>query len=337
VRAARSLITGSLMCVAAGVSLTGCFPPPDGTAPLRYRDDLPGVTVTKTSDIVYSTSQDGTTNNLALDVYRPTPDTVTKRPLVVLVHGGSFRSGSKLNGTMVALANAYAKRGYVTASIDYRLLATANGSCDSPGADPQECKRVALAAQHDAQAAIRYLRANAATYGIDPTRVAIQGGSAGGGTALLVGVNEDDTGTSGTPGQSSTVGAAIPISGGVAPNARPLLIPSLESTDAPIYMIYGTADPSQPTAWPLDTVALLKEHGVSAFSLPVDGGHVPFGPTAKPTIIDQTSFFMYYALDLAHAQGQPASAAVAATRQLDRMRSVDPAMAREMAAVGSAR
>jgi acetyl esterase/lipase len=335
VHAARSLIIGSLMCVAAGLALAGCFPPPDGTAPLRYRDDLPGVTVTKTADIVYSTSQDGIAKNLALDVYRPTPDTVTKRPLVVLVHGGSFRSGSKANGTMVALANAYAKRGYVTASIDYRLLATAGGSCDGTGADPEECKRVALAAQHDAQAAIRYLRANAATYGIDPARVAIQGGSAGGGTALLVGVNEDDVGASGTPGQSSTVGAAIPISGGVAPAARQLLVPSLESTDAPINMIYGTADPSQPTAWPIDTVALLKDHGIAAFSLPVDGGHVPFGPTARPTIIDQTSFFMYYALDLAHAQGQPASAGAAAMRQLERMRSADPAMAREMEAASA--
>ena len=40
-----------------------------------YRDDLPGVTVQKTSDVVYSTSQDGTANQLLLDVYRPTPDT----------------------------------------------------------------------------------------------------------------------------------------------------------------------------------------------------------------------------------------------------------------------
>jgi acetyl esterase/lipase len=321
VRAARSMIAAALTCVAAGVTLAGCFPPPDGTAPLRYRDDLPGVTVTKTADIVYSTSQDGTANNLALDLYRPTPDAVTRRPLVVLVHGGSFRTGDRTNGTMVALANAYAKRGYVTASIDYRLLATASGSCDGANADPQECKRVALAAQHDAQAAIRYLRAHATTYGIDPSRVAIQGGSAGGGTALLVGVDEDDVGTSGTPGPSSAVGAAIPISGGVAPASRQLLVPFLESTDAPVYMIYGTADPSQPTDWPIDTVALLKAHGVPAYTLPVDGGHVPFGPTARPTIIDQTSYFMYYALDLAHAQGQPATAGAAVTRQLARMRS----------------
>lgn len=234
---------------------------------------------------------------------------VTSRPLVVLVHGGGFRSGSRTNSTMVALARAYALRGFVTASIDYRLLGQPGGSCSDPDGDLSQCRTAALAARHDAQAAIRFLRAYATTYGIDPTRVAIQGGSAGGGTSLLVAVNEEDPGASGTPGQDSAVGAAMPISGGVAPAARALLTPALDRTDAPVLFFYGTRDPSQPTDWPRDTAALLDERGGSAFLQPVEGGHVPFTPDVRPLVIDQGTFFMYYALDLAHAAGQPASAA----------------------------
>lgn len=51
------------MAIAAVVALTGCFVPPEGAAPLRYRDDPPGRTVSVTTDIVYSTSQDGTANS----------------------------------------------------------------------------------------------------------------------------------------------------------------------------------------------------------------------------------------------------------------------------------
>jgi dienelactone hydrolase len=297
----RGRFVGIAVTLVAGVTLSGCFLPPEGAAPLRYRDDLPGKTVSVTSGIVYSTVQDGTANPLALDVYRPTPDTVTKRPLVLLVHGGGFRSGNKLNSVMVQLANAYARRGFVAASIDYRLLGQPGAGCDNPGGNFDACRTAVLAAQHDAQAAIRYLRANATTYGIDPGRVAIQGGSAGGATALVVGVHEEDPGNSGTPGQDSSVRAALPISGGVGDGVRGELIPFLDRTDAPVLFIYGTHDPNQPTSWPEDTAALLNEQGGGAFLQPIEGGHVPFTPDVRGTVIDQSTFFMYYKLDLAHA------------------------------------
>ena len=62
----------------------------------------------------------------------------------------------------------------------------------------------AVQAQHDAQAAVRWLRAHAADLGVDPSRIAIGGGSAGADVALLVGAHSEDPGTSGTPGQSSS-------------------------------------------------------------------------------------------------------------------------------------
>ncbi len=326
-RGATRWMAGAGSIVAAGVALAGCFPPPQGAAPMRYRDDLPGVTVTKTANVVYSTAQDGTANDLHLDVYRPTPDTESQRPLVLLVHGGSFITGTKKNAKMVALATEYAKRGYVAASIDYRLLGQRGTGCDDPNAS---CVTAVLAAQHDAQAAIRYLRAHAASYGIDPTRVAIQGGSAGGGTALLVGLHSDDPGSSGTPGEDSSVRASIPISGGVAPASLAALEPYMNSGDAPTYLLYGTHDPSQPVSYPEGTAADLNAHGVPAFTLPLDGGHVPSGPDVDQIEEDQTAYFMYYMLDLAHAHGQAASAAHAEARQIGRLRTTHPALAREV-------
>lgn len=124
----------------------------------------------------------------------------------------------------------------------------------------------------------------------------------------------------------------MPISGGVAPGARALLAPMLDRTDAPVLFFYGTADPSQPTDYPIDTAALLNEQGAGAFLQPIEGGHVPFTPDARKIEIDQSSFFMYYLLDLAHAPGQPASAARAADRQLRSLRASDPALARQLTA-----
>jgi dienelactone hydrolase len=291
---------GLAVILAAVVALAGCLPAPRGEAPLRYRDELPGKTVSVTSNITYSTAQDGTPNPLLLDLYRPTPDSVTKRPAVVIVHGGGFQGGSKTNARMVTLARAYARRGFVSASINYRLLGQPGEGCESPDGE-SSCERAALAAMHDAQAAIRFLRANATTYGIDPTRVAIQGGSAGGATALLVAIGAEIPGDSGTPGQDSSVGASMPISGGVGPQARELLKPFLDEDDAPLELFYGTEDPGQPTDWPVDTAALIDEEGNTALLHPVEGGHVPFTPAAQKILIEQSSYFMYYFLDLVHA------------------------------------
>ena len=65
---------------------------------------------------------------LLLDVYAPRNDANTRRPVVVLAFPGGFTSGSRDSAIMVLLANQFAERGYVAASIDYRLI---EGSPDS--------------------------------------------------------------------------------------------------------------------------------------------------------------------------------------------------------------
>ena len=110
-------ITLFLSCLIAG-TLFGQSPCATG----RYATDVFS-NFTTTSDITYgqNTSWNGASTTLKMDVYQPTGDTETKRPLIIFVHGGSFIGGSKTDGDMVAFSQKFTKKGYVCASIDYRL------------------------------------------------------------------------------------------------------------------------------------------------------------------------------------------------------------------------
>lgn len=106
--------------------------------------------------------------DLHLDLFRL--EKPGKYPALVLVFGGGWRSGSK--EAQVPMAQQIAAKGYVTAAIEYRLSPEALYPADV----------------YDIKAAIRYLRANAAKYDIDPDKIAITGSSAGGQLAALVGM-----------------------------------------------------------------------------------------------------------------------------------------------------
>lgn len=134
--------------------------------------------------------------DLHLDLFRP--EKKGKYPTVVLVFGGGWRSGSK--EAQVPMAQQIAAKGYVTAAVEYRL---------SPEA-------LYPAAVYDIKAAIRYLRANAKKYDIDPNRMAISGSSAGGHLAALVGMTGDMKKFEGNEGSnqvSSQVQAIIDMDG----------------------------------------------------------------------------------------------------------------------------
>jgi len=306
----RSRLIGWLSTVAVVVAVAGCtVPQPPGASPLRYRDQVfSGYTLTQ--DLQYGSAPDNNNNPVALklDLYQPTGDTQTSRPTVIWVHGGSFTGGDKGSGPSPILAQYFAKLGYVTASINYRLLATA--PCNGSGGVTTDCYNAAIAAQHDAQAAVRWLRANASTYGIDPTRVAIGGESAGAITATAVGIHSDDPGTSGNPGYSSTVGGFVSISGGVPGGIF------VDSHDSPGLLFSGTADPIVPYQWSVQTAAALLNNGVVAFLEPLDGaGHVPWAQY-QDLFKTQSDYFIYDVLDAAHAAGQPAAAGRSFNRML---------------------
>lgn len=313
------MLAGSALLVLLVAS--GCsIPPPPGAAPLRYRDAIFSA-LTENDGLTYGSAPDanGNPQTLTLDMYRPTGDTQTQRPAIVLVHGGGFRSGTSKNGAMVRMANAFAQRGYVAVSINYRLL----GDEKCAGQDPpsQVCVTAALAAQHDAQAAVRWLRANATTYRVDASRIAIGGGSAGAAAALAVAVNATDPGSSGNPGWSSRVGAAIAISGELPHSVAATYY---DAGDSPILMFNGTADPVVPYAQAVQTAADLHAAHVPVIFEGLPGaGHVPF-QTNGDLLVDQSVYFSYDFLDLAHAAGQPAAAARASQRQTRRLLRQDP-------------
>ena len=134
--------------------------------------------------------------SLLLNIYRP--NNKERYPALVLVHGGGWSSGSLT--LEIPMAQAIASKGYVTIPIEYRLSPEANYP----------------AAIYDLKTAIRWIRANADKYGIDITKIAISGTSAGGQLAALAGItNGQDQYEDRTeyPEQSSNIQAVINIDG----------------------------------------------------------------------------------------------------------------------------
>ena len=288
------LLTGAAVTLLALV-LVGCDPlaTPGGEAPLRYRDDV-FTTVTTTRNITFGSAvdQDGQTVTLRLDMYQPAGDTVTARPAIVWVHGGSFCCGSRTSPELVEEANAFARKGYVNVSIDYRLV---EGGC-APSADLGRCITAIGHAREDAQTAVRFLRSQAATYRIDPDRIAIGGTSAGAITALNVGYNPENPGPGQHQGFSSAVRAVQSISGAELASGG-----TANAGDAPALLFHGTDDPLVPYSWATATVDRAAAAGLLAVLRTWEGeGHVPYGQH-RAQILDETRNFFYWQLDLAHA------------------------------------
>lgn len=137
-----------------------------------------------------------------MDIYLPENATGSD-PLIVVVHGGGFKFGSQTMEIIQPVIEQGVAKGYVVASIDYRKSGEA----------------VFPAALSDVKAAVRYLKANAAEYGIDPQRVAIWGESAGAYlslmTALTPEVEELNGDVSENLDQSSSVAALVDFYGPV--------------------------------------------------------------------------------------------------------------------------
>ena len=132
---------------------------------------------------------------LEMDIYRPN-DAWGKLPAVVCIHGGGWAKGSRESHG--AMAQALASRGYVAATISYRL----SGEAKFP------------AQIYDCKAAVRFLRSHADEYGIDADHIGAIGLSAGGHlTALLAtsGGVADLEGNGGSAGSSSVIQAAVPM------------------------------------------------------------------------------------------------------------------------------
>ncbi|MFN7550100.1 MAG: prolyl oligopeptidase family serine peptidase [Pseudomonadota bacterium] len=126
---------------------------------------------------------------LQLDLYLPAVRT-SPRPTLIWVHGGGWQSGSR--SPPPAFATALVDRGIAVASISYRLTSQAGGFGSEGVTFPAQI--------HDVRAAIRFLRATAATYALDPARFGAWGSSAGGHLVALAGTSGNDPALEGTIG-----------------------------------------------------------------------------------------------------------------------------------------
>ncbi len=140
--------------------------------------------------VEYSNPDD---QHLAMNIAQPA-GTTGLRPAILCIHGGGFRAGKR--ESYDGLCQQLAERGYVAATTSYRLAP----------------KYQFPAAIHDVKAAVRFLRANATKYQIDPDRIGVVGGSAGGHLAQFLGVTggvAQFEGDGGNPGVSSRVSCVV--------------------------------------------------------------------------------------------------------------------------------
>lgn len=216
--------------------------------------------------------------SLKLDLHRPSAENA---PLIVYVHGGAWRAGSKSDVPIAKLLGF----GFAIASVDYRLSTQA----------------VFPAQIHDIKAAIRFLRANAQQLHINAAKIAIIGSSAGGHLAALVGVSNGNKALEGKVGahldQSSDVQGIVSFYGasdlqsilaqstefgltvripalklllGDTPDKKPDLaklaspVAHLDKSDPPLLLIHGAADPQMP---PVQSKEFAKDY--EALKLPV--------------------------------------------------------------------
>lgn len=161
-----------------------------------------------TTGVGYGTAIDfaGNTRSLEMDISTPIGDNppVCGRPLMVLIHGGAFFAGSKEDPAIQRMRQDFAKRGYVTAAVNYRLglfqtHLSINCNISALGAewnclnmaDSSEWYRAYFRAIQDVNGAIRYLINHAHDYDIDPQNIFVVGESAGGFIAMGVGYLDD--------------------------------------------------------------------------------------------------------------------------------------------------
>ncbi|MDD3927979.1 MAG: alpha/beta hydrolase [bacterium] len=226
---------------------------------------------------------------LLMDILRPSVPQAVPMPVLIWIHGGGWQNGDKRPGLMQL--TPFAKKGYFCASINYRLSDEA----------------VFPAQIEDCKCAVRYLRANAAKYGLDPAHIGVWGASAGGHLAALLGTSGGVSSLEGKGGrqdQSSRVQAVCDwfgpsdltvlsgerrfadgknpvaklLGGPVAENKEKAIAASpvtwADHEDPPFLIMHGTADKTVPYGQSVRLKEVLDKAGVTAELVTLEGaGH----------------------------------------------------------------
>lgn len=221
------------------------------------------MTIIVESDIIFAHAPrlDGELEALRLDLYLPEEGGTALRPAILWLHGGGFRPGNdKRQKYIVRLATEFAGRGYVGVAADYRVRA-------DPAPGWPDAVRDAMA---DARLALDWVRANAGAYRMDPKRIVLAGGSAGG--MIVHNLCHDPA----APLDAARDGicAAISLWGPPLPEAR--LFAAVNPRCPPTLFIHGTADALVPYHLSPDLQAELQAAGVQAELLTFEAApHTP--------------------------------------------------------------
>lgn len=250
--------------------------------------------------IVYGT---GGEQKLTLNLARPA-EAEGALPCVVVIHGGAWRTGDKAAHN--DQIREFARRGYVSATVGYRF-----------------CPKDPFPAQvEDVQCAVRFLRAHAEEYGIDPARIGAVGFSAGAHLSMMLGVLDDEDGLEGEGGwaeQSSKVSAVVSFFGptdlmakdfgetskavlkdfiGGTPAEKPDAhrraspVTYVNEGDAVMLLFQGTKDPLVPHTQAYAMLEALTAAGVPGrVELLLGAGHGWSGAERERTVRETLAFF----------------------------------------------
>ena len=278
-------------------------------------------------DIPYTENQNP---RQRLDLFLPkTPKSDKPLPMVIFIHGGAWQAGDKRVGYN-AISSLVESGEYAGASIGYRLSS----------------EQIWPAQIHDCKAAIRWLKANAKKYNLDPDRFGVTGTSAGGHLVAMLGTSGGVSELEGNLGgnidvssrvacvvdqfgptdllsmggshnnanspESNLIGGAIQQKADAARNASPTRYVSKD--DPPFMLIHGTNDPLVPFNQSEILAKALKDVGVEALLVPVvGGGHGNFGTPEVPNRVK--AFFDKHLLKReASVTTEPIQAGVAAQK-----------------------
>lgn len=271
---------------------------------------LPPLSVTAVStdyklikDVAYGT---GGGLPLYLDIYEPLTPVATPTPAVIWIHGGGWSGGDKYPSQVTLLAQA----GFFCVSINYRL----SGEAKFP------------AAVEDAKCAVRWLRANAASYDVDSNAIGVWGASSGGHLALMVACADESAGMEGDGGWAGVSSRVQAVCSYYGPTDLSLAFgqPMVESflgasadpavyqraspiyyvskNDPPLLMVYGDEDNLVPLSQAQEMLTAYRKFGLSVQLIVVkNAGHglgqvgtAPISPSRAEYEQAVINFFLRY-------------------------------------------
>ena len=311
-----------------------CFEQNDSNPPSNPNDrETPKVTCESAYEVIVEediTYAEGLSHNgngsstaampLLLDVYLPDND-LENRPVYMFIHGGGFQGGTKTKPEIIDMANYFASRGWVFASVDYRTTSDLGGT-DFTGIAPQEWIDFTLqnaetpkdartsiamyAAQRDAKAALRWMMSKASTYKINKDFITVGGASAGAITTIALGISnqedfrdeipltEDPTLSTTNLNETYVVQSMVDLWGSnvkLKSYEKVYGLSRYDINDPELFIAHGTEDPTVLFSEAEELVRLYDSTGAYVELNTLEGkGHGAWGATLNGKSLSELSF-----------------------------------------------